>query len=188
MLLCLIAAYFLADFISGVYHWIEQRFFGEKWPIIGRWIDKPNGTHHDDPAAFLHQSYWARNWISMIAALVVGVLLALCGAPWWVLLGVAISSQANEVHAWAHRKAPCRAVRGLQEFGLLQSPRHHAGHHKPPHTVRFCVITDWINPVLDGLRIWRALEWLAGQLFGLEVYDPVAQRTKAQACLHGGSC
>ena len=46
----------------------------------------------------------------------------------------------------------------LQEIGLLQSPVHHAGHHRPPSDRRYCVLTDWLNPVLDAVGIWALLE------------------------------
>jgi hypothetical protein len=46
----------------------------------------------------------------------------------------------------------------LQRVGLLQSRRHHAEHHKNPYSVKFCTTTDWLNPILDAVRFWRALE------------------------------
>ena len=30
-------------------------------------------------------------------------------------------------------------------------------HHRPPHLTGFCILTDWLNPVLDVLGFWRLL-------------------------------
>src|ERR1700681_3789977 len=57
-----------------------------------------------------------------------------------------------------HRKA--RAIRWLQRCGILQSPAHHAEHHKRPYANRYCTTTNFLNPVLDDMHFWRGLEWL----------------------------
>ncbi len=175
-LLFVLKALLAADFISGFYHWIEQRYFGEQWPLIGKWIQKPNASHHQDPAAFLHQSYWARNWVSMVVSgAILAVAYLLFNPPGWILLAVLIASQANETHAWAHYRAKCRVVRGLQEFGMLQSPRHHAGHHVAPYLTRYCVMTDWLNPILDGMGIWRLSEWIVAKTIGIKPHGSELQ-------------
>lgn len=124
LLLNVLAAWLLADFLSGFWHWIEDRYFEEKWPIIGEYIAKPNTLHHAQPAEFLKGSYWTRNWTTILPASVAFVIALACGAPLWLLLAFAFVSQANEIHAWAHRRVQSRWIRGLQEFGALQSPRH----------------------------------------------------------------
>jgi hypothetical protein len=56
-------------------------------------------------------------------------------------------------------------VRAVQRTGLFISPSHHSGHHysagalvsRERSTIRFCVMTDWCNPVLDRLGVFRAL-------------------------------
>ncbi len=147
----LLVAWLLADFLSGFWHWIEDRYFEEKWPIIGKYIAKPNSLHHAQPAAFLKGDYWTRNWTTILPA-----AIAFAIYPSWVFV---FASQANEVHAWAHQKCS-PFIRALQETGLLQSPRHHGEHHRSPFEVRYCVITDWLNPVLDYFQFWRWLEWV----------------------------
>lgn len=76
---------------------------------------------------------------------------------------------ANEIHKWAHRT---RAENGpvitfLQRIGVLQSPVQHGNHHRGTKDTYYCVITDYLNPVLERLRFWPALEWLIYQLFGV---------------------
>lgn len=168
-LVTLLVAWLLADLIAGFWHWIEDRYFDEKWPIIGEYIAKPNTLHHAQPSAFLAGSYWHRNWTTIVPAATALAIALLCGAPLWLLLTFAFVSQANEVHAWAHQRVKSRFIRGLQEFGLLQSPRHHGVHHKAPFDCRYCVMTDWLNPVLDRIGFWLLLEWLLKVLFGIKV-------------------
>lgn len=147
----LLVAWLLADFLSGVWHWIEDRYFEESWPIIGKYIAKPNTLHHAQPAAFLQNGYWTRNWTTILPAAIAFALY-----PSWVFVFV---SQANEIHAWAHQKCS-PFIRMLQEVGVLQSPRHHGEHHRSPFEIRYCVMSDWLNPFLDAIEFWRWSEYL----------------------------
>jgi hypothetical protein len=155
----LVVGYFAADLIAGFWHWAEDRYFRSDWPVIGRHIAAPNELHHKIPTAFLEGNYWHRNSTTIIPAAVAFSVAWLLSAPTWVLATFAFVSQANELHAWSHQRISSRVIRGLQEFGLIQSARHHAVHHKSPHNVRFCVMTEWLNPVLDAFGVWRGLEW-----------------------------
>jgi ubiquitin-conjugating enzyme E2 variant len=156
----IVACWLSADFLSGLWHWIEDRYFEEQWPIIGKHIAKPNTLHHAQPTAFLDQGYFSRNWTTFLPAAAVALVVAVIWGWCWTLLILAFVSQANEVHAFAHRRVQWRWIRGLQEFGLFQSPRHHAVHHKDPFNVKYCVMSDWVNPILDAVRFWQACEYL----------------------------
>lgn len=166
-MLSIIVGYLLADLLAGFWHWIEDRYFETTWPIIGKYIAKPNELHHSQPAAFLNQSYWSRNWTTILPAAIAFALALLAGGPLWLLWALAFVSQANEIHAWAHRRVQSRIIRGLQEFGIFQSPRHHAVHHRAPFDCRYCVMSDLLNPTLDRFRFWVGLEWLAWFLFNV---------------------
>ncbi|MEQ1828042.1 MAG: fatty acid desaturase CarF family protein [Pirellula sp.] len=172
----IIAAWLMADFLSGFWHWLEDRYFDVSWPIVGDYIAKPNQLHHAQPSAFLNQSYWSRNYTTIIPAGVALVLLIVCAptsfrayiSEWcdglsWYCLVILFVSQANEIHAWAHQR--CNpTILALQETGLLQSPKHHGQHHRSPFEVKYCVMSDWLNPILDLVGFWRALEWLLSPL------------------------
>jgi hypothetical protein len=61
---------------------------------------------------------------------------------------------ANEVHRYAHQPSAAPGwVRVLQEIGLCQSPKEHSAHHRPPHDANFCILTDWLNPLLEAIRL-----------------------------------
>ena len=168
MFVSLIVGYFMADLLAGFWHWVEDRYFETEWPLIGKYIAKPNELHHSQPAAFLDQGYLKRNWTTLVPALI-GFAIALdCHAPLWVLAMFAFVSQANEIHAWAHRgrlqTRLGRVIRGLQELGIMQSPKHHGVHHKAPFDCRYCVMSDWLNPLLDWTGFWPAMEWAVARV------------------------
>ena len=91
-------------------------------------------------------------------------------------LGIFVS---NEVHAAAHAR-PSELpgwVRRLQRAGVIQSPLHHAAHHRALKNVNFCTLTDWTNPVLERVRLWRRLEALIRLSRGIRTRrDPVVRR------------
>lgn len=168
-----VAGYLAADLLAGFWHWAEDRYFRCHWPIIGPYIAAPNELHHTDQTAFLAGSYWHRNWTTILPCVVGLAVSLLMHAPLWVIVMWVAASQANQIHAWSHTRSKYRLVRGLQEFGVLQSPRHHAIHHRSPFDCHYCVMTDWLNPVLDGLRFWLAIEWCLAQL-GATVKEPTS--------------
>jgi len=152
----LLAAWLLADFLSGVFHWWEDRYGDPSWPILGKYIVQPNIVHHTDQTAFLAGDYWKRNWTAIAPAAILAILSYAAGQH-FVALAFAFLTQSNEVHSWAHQKCN-RFVRGLQLIGLLHSPEQHAEHHRRPFDVRFCVMTDWLNPVLEVTSFWALAE------------------------------
>lgn len=169
-----IAGWLLADFLSGIVHWMEDRYGREDWPLLGKHVVAPNRLHHAAPLAFTRAPFMVRNGTTMIAALALAGglaagLLALFGQlPWPVWLALAVATiggcLGNQVHYWAHlpRRAPA-IVRAAQAIGLCQSRSQHSQHHAVPHLTRYCVLTDWLNPVLDRIRFWRMLERLLPQ-------------------------
>jgi ubiquitin-conjugating enzyme E2 variant len=159
---------FAADFVSGLVHWAEDTFGTESTPVVGRWIVVPNVLHHRDPAAFVGKSWLASNWDLAAASLVLLGIATACGwfGPGIVIFALA-SANANQLHKWAHAPAQApRLVRALWRTRLLQSPRDHARHHVGEKNEAYCVVTPFLNPLLDRLRFWRAIERLTVPFFG----------------------
>jgi ubiquitin-conjugating enzyme E2 variant len=102
------------------------------------------------------------------AASAVFLVLALPAAQDWLELHaftagfawslVVMASSANQLHQWSHSPAPPRVVRWLQRARLVLSRSHHAWHHRRPHTTDYCITGGWLNPALDAIGFWRALE------------------------------
>jgi ubiquitin-conjugating enzyme E2 variant len=146
-----ILGWLLADLFTGVFHWAEDSFGSETTPVLGQWLIAPNRLHHVNPLAFTEHGFLGRNQAAIVAAVVVGGLWTmLVGPSVFMIVFLTGSAIANEVHFYAHRPslAP-RVIRWAQSIGLCQSPKAHALHHRPPFTSNFCVLTDWLNPLLN---------------------------------------
>jgi hypothetical protein len=164
-----LAGWLLADFMSGFFHWWEDRVGQVDWPVIGAWVVKPNRLHHQDSLDFTRRGLIERNaplWAG--TALLAAIWLALWGASvFWAVTFIGAAA-CNEVHRLAH--VPSKAgplARMAQEIGVFQSSFHHARHHRAPRDKGYCVLTNWLNPVLDGARFWSLLEGSLGAV-GLE--------------------
>lgn len=157
----IVACWLIADFVSGIGHWLEDRYFDESLPILGKYVAAPNQMHHSQPNEFLAGGYWFRNWTTIVPA---GLAFLLTLWTPWCLVFLFVS-QANEIHAWAHQRCNW-FVRMLQETGFFQSPRQHGQHHKAPFDCRYCVMTDFLNPVLDAFMFWSLLEKVVS-MFGI---------------------
>ena len=165
----LAGVWLLADFVSGVVHWAEDSYGTPATPVIGRWVVVPNLLHHRDACAFVAKSWIASSWD--LAAVGAAILAAagLAGVlTWHVILFVLLGANANQIHKWNHMRGARvpLAIRLLQRVHLLQSPRHHAQHHRGMKNSHYCVITEALNPVLDGLGWWRMLERVLEPVLG----------------------
>lgn len=164
-----VLALLLVDFASGLVHWAEDTFFTETTPILGRWIVAPNVLHHRDAGAFVQKGWWASSWDLLLAVLVIGGVASALGHFSWqlALFGLA-GANANQIHKWNHLGASRVGphVRLLWRTGILQRPAHHAQHHAGDKNTRYCVVTPFVNPLLDSLRFWRGLERVLVPLAG----------------------
>ncbi len=157
-----VACLFAVDFITGVLHWAE-----DTWTALGRsrlldtYIVRDNIEHHRKPGGIRGGTYWETNRVCIALAFAIACVLVLFGVHAWAPYAIVLlASQSNQVHKWSHCANPPRPIAWLQRFGILQSPAHHAEHHKRPYASRYCTTTNFLNPVLDGVCFWRGLEWL----------------------------
>lgn len=156
-ILQIIGAVLVADFLSGLFHWLEDAYGRENWPITGPLVTKPNILHHHDPRSFTRNSWFESSWILLCLGFVVLTVAWLVGAlGWQVWLVVILGVNANQVHKWAHRTPRENGlfISLLQRVRLVQTPRHHACHHTDPKNSHYCVRTNLLNPLLDGIRFW----------------------------------
>lgn len=162
ILLGLAAAIAMADLLSGFGHWVEDCWFGPDTPLMGR-IVRANILHHAEPAAFTGKPWHVTVKSTLPFSGGFALLLWSLGAlTWWMGLAIGIATFSNQVHKWAHLPGASvpAAVRALQRWRVLQSPSHHARHHRGEKNTSYCVLTNWLNPVLDAIRFWRGLELL----------------------------
>jgi ubiquitin-conjugating enzyme E2 variant len=170
VILEIIGAVLAADLLSGLFHWLEDAYGREDWPITGNLVTKPNILHHHDARYFTRNGWFHSSWLLLCIGLLVLTIAWLLGVlTWHVWLVVILGVNANQIHKWAHRTPfeNGRLVSFLQRARLVQTPRHHARHHTDPKNSHYCVLTNFLNPILDGLRIWNALEWMIQTIFGV---------------------
>jgi len=162
----------IADFISGIGHWLEDTY-GNPNIKYGASIVHANIEHHSTPRSFLGRTYWYRNNSLIIFFTLIPVIAFLIGwGSWELTFTCLLLSQTNEIHAFAHRKKSetPKLILCLQEMGFLQSSRHHAVHHQRPYQYRMCIITNFLNPILDGLKFWHFMELVILKIFNLKPY------------------
>lgn len=161
----------IADFITGLVHWWEDTYATKYWKGYWKIIAEPNIIHHKDPKAMIRDSNsFQRCALSGIfAIIIVSLIYFFYGINWQIILTAIFSTIGNEVHGWHHGlniRNPI--VKFLQDMCLVQTPKHHSMHHRQPYNRDYCILTNWLNPILNRIKFWRMLEWLIS-LFGIKV-------------------
>ena len=173
------AGWMMADFISGLFHWMEDRYGSPRWPIVGGAI-RDTIRHHRKPRGLLKKNALQRSWRVLALTLPGLAIFALLGwlNPFTLSLVIG-ASLANEIHVAAHCSPEENGpwITALQRTGIIQSHAHHAAHHRGLKNINYCTVTNWVNPLLERARFWRRLEAL------IKVYtkqrprrDPVVRR------------
>lgn len=166
-----LSAWLCADFISGLVHrWEDRALTGQSRMAFLNRVRADNERHHLRPQALCEGTWWSNISTTAPAAWALAALAALTGHGFWALTFTFLGF-GNLVHRWAHDRLEDRPVLvvAAQRIGLLAGPSHHAGHHfrrgrkvsREEADRRFCVMSAWLNPVLDRIRFWHALSWLA---------------------------
>lgn len=167
-LLALPVAFYLADILTGMIHWVCDSFGSERTPLWGALLVGPFRRHHRDPLAITRISLVENLGASAIAGSL--ALLFIRPAPgdhgflwhfwmWFLVFGVV----SNLFHRWAHwpRRARPRWMVALQTHRLLLSPQAHLAHHRRPHRVNYCILSGWGNALTNRVP-WERLEgWLS---------------------------
>jgi ubiquitin-conjugating enzyme E2 variant len=159
-----------ADFVTGFLHWLCDTFFAEDTPVIGPAVIEPFREHHRDPLAMTQRAFLRVSNSNVVATCVmlasVFAWRALRGGPPSAFVDAWITSLAcalwltNQLHKWAHVPRVPGSVAWLQRARLILPPAHHARHHTAADGRAFCVTTGWLNPLMDGARVFRTAERL----------------------------
>jgi ubiquitin-conjugating enzyme E2 variant len=174
----LLLALSLADLIAGIIHWLEDCYGTPNTPIVGKAI-QANILHHVDPRDFIRNNWWqnARSSLPLVLLFVATFALFDC-LNFFTITTLLSGWNANEIHKWSHqskRERPWIATR-LQNLKICASPKSHYKHHRDNHDSDYCVMTPWVNPLLNLLHFWRAMEWCIFVLTGIKTReDPVAK-------------
>lgn len=159
----LLLGFFLADWFSGIVHWMCDRLGTPETPLWGA-IVGPFRDHHDDPMQITRISLTENLGASAIA----GCLFFWITFPFikgnsflswtwfWFLLFAFFS---NLFHRWSHFPEHRRPgwMNRLQKYGVLLRPSTHLAHHRRPYRINYCILSGWANSITNRTP-WRVLE------------------------------
>jgi TMEM189-like protein len=165
----------LADFVSGVVHWLADTWGSPDVPFIGQALIRPFREHHVDQKEITRHDFIetnGNNCFISIGPAVCGALVPLTGA-FNVFIATAIFSVTlwvlftNQFHKWAHLDEPPRWIALLQRLNLVLPRDHHAVHHSAPYAKYYCITVGWLNEPLHRLRFFQTLEWIITAVTGV---------------------
>jgi hypothetical protein len=141
----IIAAYIVADAISGLYHWLTDRGLNIKQQVDMFQEHHVTATMTDF------------DWQTFAAGLPAMILGAWIHSPFLLALGF-FGAMTQCTHYYAHRTSGNRViravVRALQETGIIVHPSNHAKHHASQKFDRdFCLLSGWNNFWLNRV-VW----------------------------------
>jgi ubiquitin-conjugating enzyme E2 variant len=169
------SGFVLADFVSGLVHWLADTWGSPDLPIIGQALIRPFREHHVDQKEITRHGFIetnGNNCFISIGPAVGGALLplddalnvfaatAIFSVTLWVLF-------TNQFHKWSHLDDPPRWVVLLQRMNLVLPRDHHAVHHSAPYAKYYCITVGWLNEPLHRLRFFQALERIVTATTGL---------------------
>jgi len=168
-----------ADFASGFLHWLADRYGTPATPVMGTFV-RTFREHHSDQTAITRHDFIETNGDSAIwCCWAIPVFALIHGGAWYhaFLLGLVLGAMFTaQIHKWSHQERVPLFVVILQKTGLILSKEHHRKHHTALHDRAYCITNGWLNPFLQVIRFWSALEWLIERWLGVP----------AQAHLPGG--
>lgn len=179
----ILGGYLVADFLAGTVHWLADRYFDPRTPILGPMLIAPFREHHKDPMSISRHDFFEVSGNSALVSLPLPLLLfalpasdapASIAMSALAIFGLSLSLASvatNLFHGWAHAESPPRLSRWLQRLGLILTPDGHALHHnvrvtEPAqsaaelggHDRAYCVTSGWLNPLLDRIHFFERIE------------------------------
>lgn len=171
-----VAGYVVADFMSGIVHWLFDTWGSVDTPVLGRGFIRPFREHHRDATSITRHDFVETNGNNCFASM--PVLATACFIPIETSLGILATAfllftslgvlATNQFHKWAHMENPGRVVRRLQRWHLILPSDHHEVHHTAPYATNYCITTGWLNPLLRATDFYRRMERVATAVTGAE--------------------
>ena len=190
-----VTGYIKADLVSGIVHWLADRYGTEQTPILGANFIRPFREHHLDPKDITHHDFIETNGSNCIvsAPCMAVAFLLLPMTPSLVstfLLGGTLAFclaifATNQFHKWAHMETPPRFVKQLRRFWLVLTPEHHDIHHSAPFDRNYCITSGWWNPFLERVKLFQRAENALAFLTGMRPAESTSASGKPESCPMG---
>jgi len=191
IILAFVLGIFCADMLTGTVHWGCDTWGNADTFFWGRVFIRSFREHHVDPNAITeHDWAQANGEQSLVGCVFFGLIIYLSPvgeSTGWLFFQSLMFSMlvfavaTNQFHKWSHEKTPGFLGRFFIRIGFVQSFKTHLKHHTVPYEKAYCITTGWMNPVLDKIRFFRALEWLIMRVTGsLPRGDDVGERAALQ--------
>lgn len=150
----------VADLISGVAHWAQDRFDTRSIPVFNELFIYKANEHHSHPNRSSQYSWLTRNKYALIISIFFIFPAWLCSfLSWQTGLLILVLLFSSEIHIACHRPNNHKnwLVNKLQKIGCIQSNQHHLQHHQNDNT-HYCIITNYVNPVVDKIGFFPLLD------------------------------
>ncbi|HEX3087487.1 MAG TPA: fatty acid desaturase CarF family protein [Ilumatobacteraceae bacterium] len=158
----LLAAYALADLLSGIVHFLLDNFGSPATPVIGQKFVKPFRDHHVDPMEMTRGDFIAVNADNVFACLPVLIpvffFLDVGEHPYIGVFLVGLVAgviMTNQLHKWAHMPTVPRLVAAAQRKGVVLSKEHHAVHHSGHYDRNYCITWGYLDVMLNRFVLLR---------------------------------
>lgn len=143
----LVAGWFVADMLGGLFHAFIDHVADANWPVISG-VVRDFREHHDNGLSMEQYSRWP-SLVMSGAAGVPFLALALFGvAPLFGLTVFAGLCLTQHAHYYSHTPAPPLWARILQQLGIFLSAECHARHHNNFYR-SYGVLNGWSHGAVD---------------------------------------
>lgn len=169
----LFIGYLLADFIGGLFHWIEDKYFYPSTPLIGN-IILENWIHHKYPRDILKYNIIENMYIISSLTIPVMIVLMTFGllnvALFSALLLLSITNYIHKINHMTEIEMPI-FVRLIKKIPLIQTTIEHHTHHTNDHSSNYHIIGRFMNPISNYIGLWKKMEYVIFKLTGIKPHD-----------------
>lgn len=161
ILLKIVLLFFLADFTTGIYHFLVDTY----GVLNGKYLVKSiNPLLHDhiNPNYITQQIYWQINGGMYRFSILIFTVSLFFGFYWELLLFILFCSNGNMIHKWAHQNSSeiPKIIKKLQWLTIIQTQAHHLKHHSNQFHENYCMMSNYLNPLLHSIYFWELIKFL----------------------------
>lgn len=166
----LLFGYLAADFVSGVVHWLADRYGNPATPFFGSHFITPFREHHKVPSAIIGNDFVTINGnVAILLMPIIFILLLTFGLLPTILsttaVGFAVGSMlTNQIHKWAHSDSPPKIIKLLQSIGVVISKGQHNIHHISPYDTYYFITVGWLNGPFHAFNVFGKMEKILKRL------------------------